>query len=451
MSKWKKLVTYSKKTFGLSTFLSYFDQLRRYKQINDSSTLFSILMGLMTGLSSMNAISQGTPAKYSRSVLEDFLKIDGLPRTIRRYVYSLIRKMKRGKMINLANVKGKIIASVDGVETNRRQYSFDEFLAEIAAERLDQHCQIAIHKDSKTGEIMGIDVYHRLVVICIITDRGPMPFSWAYQESHASEQFRLWLDAGGNVDRLPNTDADSFERLKQEGEITTLIKLLNDLASDFSRRMPFDVLIGDGLYDKATVITEVERYGIDLVAVQKSEKRKLRQDAAEDFSTQKPSVLWFKDQKEYEGWQKVYEDANINRSDQKVKIIRIIRRTKSGSVDNYFYCSNRNYITPRFVEWCRYYRWKEENGFNAWTNKWNLLKHVFHHSYAASDAMIGLIFISIILVENFRRGNLKRRHHHQSSCQALSLFFRQLVQGMQIFTRKAFTNDLANHLAGDST
>jgi len=140
----------------------------------------------MTGLNSMNSISRGSAAKYSRSVLEDYLKIDGLPRRIRLYVQSLIKKMKRGKMINLSHVKGKVVASVDGVETNRKSYSLTNFIAEVMAGRLDRHCQIAVRIDSKTNEIQGIDVYQRLVVICIITDRGPMPIAWSYQDSQAS-------------------------------------------------------------------------------------------------------------------------------------------------------------------------------------------------------------------------------------------------------------------------
>ena len=56
----------------------------------------------------------------------------------------------------------------------------------------------------------------------------------------------------------------------------------------------------------------------------------------------------------------------------------------------------------------KYNRWKEENGFNAWTNDWGILKHVFHNDAEACDSMIGLIFIAIIGISNFRLGNLRR-------------------------------------------
>ncbi|MCP4343469.1 MAG: hypothetical protein GY799_32475 [Desulfobulbaceae bacterium] len=311
-------------------------------------------MGLISGLDSLNSLSQGSSAKYSRSVLVDFLSIEGLPRRLRRYVTSLIKKMKRGKMISLEHVKGKVIASVDGVETHRKKYSPEEFSWDVLAGLIDKHCQIAMYKDSETGEIDHIEVYHRLVVICIITDRGPMPLAWAYQESEAGKQYKVWLEEGAKIDKMPRSDKDSGEKLKQEGELTVLKKLMADLREDFPRGIPFEVLIGDGLYDKATVLADLEKHGVSLIAVHKNEKRKLRQEASDDFSTERPSRSWSENGKTYEGWEGVYEDNNINRIDQRVKIIRVIRWTGRESVDNFFYCSNRNFMTPRFVEWCRY-------------------------------------------------------------------------------------------------
>jgi len=166
MTKLKKLLAYSKKTFSFDKLVAQFNERRRYKQINDSSVLLCIILGLTSGLNSLNMLSQGSAANYSRSVLENFLNINGLPRTLRRYVASLIKKMKRGKMINLEHVKGKIIASVDGVETYRVQYSPEEFYKKVAAGLIDKHCQIAVHKNSKTTEIEYCEAYHRLVVIC---------------------------------------------------------------------------------------------------------------------------------------------------------------------------------------------------------------------------------------------------------------------------------------------
>ena len=268
----------------------------------------------MSGLDSMESLSKGMSAKYSRSVLESFLNINGLPRRLRRYVASLIKKMKRGKMIDLENVKGKIIASIDGIEIYRKRYSLDDFKKQVLAGKIGRHCQIAIHKDKTSGEIKYVEIYHRLVVICIITDRGPMPLAWSYQESGAGEQFASWLNSGADPAKIPSTDEKSFEKIKQEGEITTLKKILAELTVDFPRGLPFDVLIGDGLYDKSTVLECVEEYGVALIAVHKDERRRLRKEAEDDFSTRAPDATWSERQRTFEGWSKVYEDCNIRPS-----------------------------------------------------------------------------------------------------------------------------------------
>lgn len=132
-------------------------------------------------------------------------------------------------------------------------------------------------------------------------------------------------------------------------------------------------------------------------------------DAEEAFTTRAPDKIWNEMNRGLEGWSGVFIDENLIREDKNVKIVRVLRRNQDGTlIDNYFYCSNKAWINPHLVEWCRHYRWKEENGFNAWTNQWHLLKHVFTGAAAACDAMIGFIFIAIISVVNYQHGNLKR-------------------------------------------
>lgn len=423
----------------MAKFIAESGERRKFKQIADAPILFCLFVSLFSGLNSLNQISKGSEAKFSRSVLENFLDQDGLPRNIRRYIKSLIKKMKRGKMIHLKHVKGKIIASVDGVETYRKKYSPEDFFKKIVAGLIDTHSQIAVHRNSETKEVEYFEVYRRLVVISLITDRGPMPMAWAFQKGDAGTRFLEWINAGKNPKNMPNAKKESIEKLKQEGELTVLKKLLTELKEDFGRSLPFEVLIGDGLYDKASILEITEKYNISLIAVQKDEKRTLRKDAAEDFSTRTPDKTWGENNTEYEGWLGVYEDENINLPNKMIKIIRVLRRSKKiGVIDNFFYCSNHSFITPRFVEWCRHYRWKEENGFNAWTNHWKLLKHEFHHTSTAADSIIGLIFTAIILVENYRRGNLNRGKEKHRNKSTLKLFFREIVKSLEIKNRHDF-------------
>ena len=330
-------------------------------------------------------------------------------------------------MIGLRHVKGRYLASVDGVETLRRRYTPEQFYDLVRRSLVDVHCQVAVHRDPKTKEIISFEIYHRLVVICMITDRGAVPLAWRYQQSDAGGKYQSWLEAGAPPAQHP-ADGLAEDKAKQEGELTVLKQLLPEIYEGFGKRMPFDILMGDGLYDKATVLEQSERYGLALIAVQKDERRNLRKDAEEDFSTRKPDTSWEEVQRFFEGWTGIYIDEHLKRRDQEVKIIRVRRRNADGTIiDNYFYCSNRPWVTPRLVEWCRHYRWWEENAFNAWTNLWGVLKHVFHNTAAACDAMIGFIFIAVIAVQNYRGGNLRRGGRQES--QPLREFFSEVASG----------------------
>jgi hypothetical protein len=268
----------------------------------------------------------------------------------------MVKRMKRGKMISLSHVKGKYLASVDGVETMRRTYTPVQFYDLVDRGHIDSFCQVAVHRDSKTKEILSFSVYHRIVVICMITDRGPLPLAWRYQQSDAGEKYASWL-ANRSIPAEHPADGLSEDKAKQEGELTVLAQLLPEIKNGFSGKMPFDILMGDGLYDKSTVLTQVESYGIALISVQKDDRRNIRKDAEDDFATRPPDAIWSEIKRTYEGWVGVYIDQNIDRTDKNVKIVRIKRQNKDGSiVDNYFYCSNKPWISTRLVEWCRHYR-----------------------------------------------------------------------------------------------
>ena len=358
-AKYKQAMEYMGKTFGLRKLVAEFDVRRPYKQTNDADVLVGMLSGLMGGVDSLDRLAEFTDR--SRSVLEGLLKLDGLARRLRRYVAAMIKKMKRGKMIVLPHVGGKLLGSVDGVETHRKMYSPEDFYKAVRSGLVGPHCQVSVHRSKKTGLIERYEVYHRLVVVCLITDRGPMPFSWGYQLSELGTAYATWLEGGADPAKHPASES-SKDKAKQEGELTVLKQLLVQMKAAFGGKVPFDILVGDGLYDKAPILEEVERHGAILIAVHNNERRCLHQDAEQDFSTRVPDRTWVDGDRSCQGWAGVFSDPNLTCGGRKVKIVRVIRCENDVEVDNYFYCSNQSWVTPRLVEWCRFYRWKEENG-----------------------------------------------------------------------------------------
>jgi hypothetical protein len=425
--KFTGLNRYTQKVFRLGDLISEYDQLRPYKQINDAKVMFGITSGLGAGLTSLNELA--VHSGVTRGVLEDFLNLEGLNSRLRKFIKAMIKRMKRGKMIELENVQGKYLAAVDGVETFRRRYTAEKFFEAILNGRIDHQCQVSVHRDAKTNQIVAYETYHRIVIICMISKRGPFPVAWGYQQSDGCNVYQKWLLKGSKPEEHPAVDG-SAEKSKQTGELTVFKSLLTELRESNSHKLPFDIIVGDGLYDKAPILEAVEGFGAVLIAVQKDERRSLRQQAENDFSTRPSDKTWDEIRRQFEGWSGIFIDQHLNKQDKTVKIVRVIRRTADGiAIDNYFYCSNKSWITPRLVEWCRHYRWREENGFNSWTNEWKLLKHVFHHSSAACDAMIGFIFITIISVVNYQLGNLRRGGREFK--QTLKDFFRDVMSGLR--------------------
>ena len=186
-NKFTGLFRYQQKVFGLPSLIQEFDQVRCGKQTNDAGVMFGIMGGLASGKDSLSGLARH--AGVSRSVLEDFLCLEGLPSRLRKFVKAMIKRMKRGKMIDLQQVKGKNLAAIDGVETMRRRYTPAQFYDLVQRGLVDLFCQVAVHRDAKTKEITSFDVYHRIVVICMITARGPIPLEWRYQQSDAGDKY----------------------------------------------------------------------------------------------------------------------------------------------------------------------------------------------------------------------------------------------------------------------
>ena len=214
-NKFTGLFRYQQKVFGLPSLIQEFDQVRCGKQTNDAGVMFGIMGGLASGKDSLSGLARH--AGVSRSVLEDFLCLEGLPSRLRKFVKAMIKRMKRGKMIDLQQVKGKNLAAIDGVETMRRRYTPAQFYDLVQRGLVDLFCQVAVHRDAKTKEITSFDVYHRIVVICMITERGPIPLAWRYQQSDAGDKYASWLTAGANPDSHP-ADGLAEDKAKQQGE-----------------------------------------------------------------------------------------------------------------------------------------------------------------------------------------------------------------------------------------
>ncbi len=449
------LMAYAVKVFGVDRLLEKFESRRKEKHASFDVLIAGVFKAIASGRQSMSELASSiihpmTGKKVTRKRIEALFSDEEFAGDIYENATSVVTTMKRANMLDYDGAYGETVACVDGVETCRQHYSVSEFENAVARDIVCPLCNVAVKRDSKTKEVIGYETYHRLVLISALSTRGSIPLAWEFQTSDFGKRYRDWLVRRSKVmgriakqdtstqerildflnRRKPDTAAKSFERAKQEGELTVLNTLLKRLQR--SGRLPFDYIVGDGLYSKAGVGELVEAGGACLVAVMKEEARVVRKEADEDFQTRNPDLEW-KDNKgrDCKGWLGEYADKNRKGKDKGICIVRVIRQQKEAKpIDNYFYCSRNRRLSPLVVETLRAGRWSIEDSFNCWSNRWGFLKHVFHHTERACRSILSFYFLVSSIVHNYRFGNLNRGKQAQAKASMTwKEFFEQIVIG----------------------
>lgn len=426
------LMAYAVRVFGFDALLAKFQDRHKQKHGSFDVIIAGLFHGIASGRKSLQELAGSvihpmTKKPVTRKRIEAVLNNREFADKVYEIATSVVATMKRGNMLEYEGVYGGTVACVDGVETHRQHYDIDEFESAVSRDMVCPLCNVAVKRNGKTNEIIGYDTYHRLVLISALSTRGTIPLVWEFQTSDFGKRYQSWLKRKAKVmtrmakqsssvqtrmvalldKRKPDTAERSIERAKQEGELTILTALLKRLGPE---RLPFDYIVGDGLYSKAGVGELVEKGGACLVAVLKEEKRIVRENAREDFFMRPADRTWIDlKNRDCQGWIGEYEDKNRTGENKLIRVVRVVRRDQTGQeFDNYFYCSNNAALSPISVERLRAGRWGIEDSFNCWTNRWGFLKHIFHHTERACRSVLSLYLLVSSMVHNYRFGNLKR-------------------------------------------
>jgi hypothetical protein len=250
-----------------------------------------------------------------------------------------------------------------------------------------------------------IRLYHRVVVISIMSTHGALPLF-----------FRICRPREAVLDPLKVSDI----RFKSDCELSCAKELLVEIAGRFGGRLPFDVVAGDALMANAPFMELVESLGSAGIFIFKQENRKLYQQAKTEFTGNSlgfniQQTTWNKDPsnkgRTFKAQWGHYLDQNRKGKDKNVKIFEI-KRTEldQTSTTGMAIASDKEFITARLVEEVRYAKWANlENGvFNDLTNIWGTLKHLFFHKANALQSMLYLQFLALIAYRCYCYGNLKR-------------------------------------------
>lgn len=185
---------------------------------------------------------------------------------------------------------------------------------------------------------------------------------------------------------------------KQEYEPNVAIKLINRLRNVYGNGI--DVIVGDAIYIKDTVIEALQRNNYVGVFRLKDNNKKILEDAKGLFKMKKSQKLKLQ-KKDIEYWSDIFDYK-----DYKVKVVKYIEiKEKKEKKEIYVVCTDTN-LNKRTINKIIHARWEIENeGFNELKNGWNM-KHCYIGDEKAIDVILQMIIMSYNIWELYLYGHL---------------------------------------------
>jgi hypothetical protein len=220
--------------------------------------------------------------------------------------------------------------------------------------------------------------------------------------------------------------------LPGEGEVIAGKRLLERVFKNYSRF--FDGIVGDGLYLEAPFFNFCIKHNKYVIAVLKSERRILMQDAEGVFKTMEPIILKEKnltakiwDCEGFESMEGVKTKIRVLHSEEKE-----IKRIQKGGEwiekqeeHNWWWATNiPAYILPAKLLWrAGHNRWDIENDlFNDLVNHWDM-NHCFKHEPNAIMNFLLTLFIAFVLMQSFYKLNIKPQLRSKFSLISIAIQF----------------------------
>ena len=185
---------------------------------------------------------------------------------------------------------------------------------------------------------------------------------------------------------------------KQEYEPNVAIKLINRLRNVYGNGV--DVIVGDAIYLKDTVIEALQSNKYVGVFRLKDNNKKIPEDAKGLFKMKKSQKLKLQ-KKDIEYWSDIFDYK-----DYKVKVVKYIEiKEKKEKKEIYVVCTDTK-LNERTINKIIHARWEIENeGFNELKNGWNM-KHCYIGDEKAIDVILQMIIMSYNIWELYLYGHL---------------------------------------------
>lgn len=394
-----KIIKYSRKTLKINFNDESLQDPLKYKSYSPPNFLKAVLSGLLLGKQSARELTKhfaDISGKLACSSSRCRVTIGNIldEQRVAQYLSTKLMELFLVSKQNLRILKGAtphhlIAGLLDGIDLGQ-------------VPKGHKPCAFCLKRKQKDGKVK---YFHRVVVLSVMSEYGPLPLF-----------FRFCRQAELTVSH----DEPSEEKFKSDCELGCAKELLVEIASCFKGALPFDVVASDALMANAPFMQLVEALGSAGIFIFKQENRVLYQQALADFQGKTfafniNKTSWDDDPsskgRTFVSQWGTYVDNNRKGENKNVKIFHTKRIEADGSeVEGMAITSDRSFIGPQLVEEMRFGKWHDlENGvFNALTNQWNTLKHIFFHKSNAMHSMLALQFIALIVSSCYRFGNLRR-------------------------------------------
>ena len=254
------------------------------------------MMGFLSNRASINNLEQSIFATERNKLKGVFSKDEFIPKThafrdcindinyeqVANIHYEMLDILKKNKFFENHTYRGSRVAIVDGVESFETHKNIDGL-------------HIRNHKNEITG------YYYKSLGIMYLSDNTEIMLDLVPFEKHEVLE-----------------DNDHNKKIKSEGEITVLKRILPNL-----KKFKIDVAVMDCMFANAPCLNEIKANEMEAIIKFTDERRCVYKDAEGLFSSQNPV--------------KTYEIVEVNEL-KKVKYSKLSKKKNKTEINDYEYC-----------------------------------------------------------------------------------------------------------------
>ena len=391
------IIRYSKKTFGVNFPFSILGKPLKYKSYGPLLVTKMAFSAILCGRKSANSIQRfiedatqkvGKKHVPCRNTTKDLLGELRVSDWLESKLLNGLDVAKKLRVHKPIKFQGRVVATLDG-------YEFEE------VHKNGGRCDYCLKRVRKEEEFF----YHRVVVLNISTEYGPLPIAARFAEV---KDYKIDLESL------------SDSEFKTTSELGTAKALLIDLAKKCGGKLPFDVLGADALYANAVLMELVENLNSACCFVYKQENRVLHKAATADFQNDNFGfdvnlINWDNDPnnkgRKFTTKSGNYIDNNREGTNKNVKIFETVRTEPDGKeVRGMTITSDAKFINPQLIEAIRFAKWSdtENKSFNNLTTKNQTADHIFYHNKNAMFSMFLIQLLALGISNFYKLGNLTR-------------------------------------------